>query len=133
MVKRAKPLILCDTNIFLNYLYEQRTGKSEQTTLELSNIGFERLAISHVTFAEVFSRTKQKEVRRTTELLNNFTQIPLNTEISHRFKAIVVEYKDFHPSVPDCLIAATNAQLFTLNRKDFAYYRDLTLYNPAHS
>lgn len=99
--------------------------------------GFERLAISHVTFAEVFSRTKQKEVRQTIKLLNDFIQIPLSTEISHRFGAMVIGYKNFHPSVPDCLIAATtiavNAYLFTLNRKDFTYYKDLTLYNPIHS
>jgi predicted nucleic acid-binding protein len=137
MVKRAKPLVVCDTNIFLNYLYEQRAGKPDQTTQELVSIGFERLTISHVTFAEVFSRTKQKEVRSTTKLLNNFSQIPLSTEISHRFKAMVVAYKNFHSSVSDCLIAATtiviNAQLFTLNRKDFTYYKDLTLYNPVYS
>ena len=136
MVKRAKSLVVCDTNIFLNYLYEQRAGKPDQATQELASVGFERLAISHVTFAEVFRRTKQKEVRQTMELLNDFIQIPLSTEISNRFKAMVVEYKNFHPSVPDCLIAATtiviNAQLFTLNRKDFTYYKDLTLYNPIH-
>ncbi len=112
-------------------------GKAEQMTLKLSKIGFDRLAISHVTFGEVFSRTKQKEVRETIELLNAFIQVPISAEVSHLFKSMVVEYKNYHPSVPDCLIAATaisiNAQLFTFNRKHFTYYQDLSLYNPAYA
>ncbi len=135
MVKRAKPLVLCDTNVFLDYLYEKRGSKDLSLTFELDKIGFERLILSVVTLAEVYRKTKKDEVRETKDLVNTFAIAPLSKEVSTVFQTLVFEYKNFHPSVADCLIAATaivnNAQVFTYNRKHFAYYQDVTLFNPS--
>ena len=135
MVKRAKPLILCDTNIFLEYLYEQRGSKSANISVELDALGYDRLILSVVTLAEVYRNTKKHEVTETKEQLNKFALAPLTKEISSKFQQLVFEHKNRHPSVADCLIAATaivnNAQVFTFNRKHFAYYQDVTLFNPS--
>lgn len=132
MVKRAKPLVLCDTNIFLDYYRDQ-----EAMLNELDSIGFERLAVSTVTVGEVFRYMKNKESSRTKYLLNHFSTIYLSKSISLLFAQLMFEYKAYHPAVADCLIAATaityNAQLYTFNRKHFSYYQDLTLYNPSYA
>lgn len=122
MVKRAKPLILCDTNVFLEYLYEYRGSKEENLTFELDKVGFDRLAVSVVTLAEVYRYTKKREVRNTKNLINKFAVISLTKHISDVYQ-VLVYYKNYHPDVADCLIAATaiahNAHLFTFNRKHF--------------
>ena len=132
MSKRAKPTVLCDTNIYF------RAFRGDPTILqELNHIGFDRLALSSITKGEIYFGMKDSEVTRTKVLLNLFKTYPLSTEISIRFERMMYQYRKLNPQLPDCLIAATalstNAQLFTLNRKDFTFYRDLTLYNPIYS
>ncbi len=65
MAKRAKPLILCDTNVFFRVFREDQTIWNE-----LSHIGFERLALCSVTKAEVYFGMKDSEKKRTKALLN---------------------------------------------------------------
>lgn len=132
MVKRAKPLILCDTNVFLAYYREE-----EELISEIRKIGLDRLLISTVSIGEVARYMKKKEANRTKQLLNEFTTAHITKPISLIFEQLMFEYSAYHPDVADGLIAATaisnNAQLFTFNRKHFTYYQGLTLYNPAYS
>ena len=129
MAKRAKPLVLCDTNIYFRAFHRDR-----KMLKELSHIGFDRLALSSITKGEVYFGMKDSEVTRTKVLLNLFKVYQLSGEISTRFEQMMYQYRKFNPQLPDCLIAATalsmNAQLFTLNKKDFTYYEGLTLYKP---
>ena len=134
---QASQTFSADTNVFLEYLYEQRGSKVEAITSQLDYIGFDRLVVSVVTLAEVYRRTKQDEVRVTKDLIGKFSVAPLTKPVSDLFQETVFEYKNYHPSVADALIAVTaieyNAQLFTFNRKHFAFYRGLTLYNPTYT
>ena len=132
MVKKAKPIILYDTNVFLDFYHDVEIMQKE-----LNEIGFDRLCISTVTVGEVRRYMAKKEISKTQEKLNQFSRIYLSKPISLVFEQLMSEYRDHHPSVADCLIAATaislNAQLFTFNRKHFTYYQNLTLYSPAYA
>lgn len=129
MAKRAKSLVLCDSGVFF------RAFRNDQLMWqEINHIGFDRLALSTVTIGEAYYGMKDSEVTRTKQLLNLFKHFSLNKESCLRFQQMMYEHRQQHPQIPDCMIAATalsiNAQLFTLNKKDFTYYNGLTFYKP---
>ncbi len=129
--KRAKKTILCDTNVVFGYYH-----KKEEMIMELDGLGFERLAISSVSVAEMYFYMRKRERRKTKQLLNKFQVQPLTTEISNLFEQLMYEHHTKHPSIPDCLIAATalviNAELFTFNKKHFTYYEGIKIYKPKY-
>ncbi len=119
----------CDTNILIEFY----KGNSD-IVQELGNIGLPNLAISVVTVGEMYFGARDKrewgQIKKNLSLLN---QIPLDTDISKRFLALLEEYALSHRlSVPDALIAATalsqNIPLYTLNLKDFQFILDLQLH-----
>ena len=76
---------------------------------------------------------KRKEARKTKELLNKFSQISIDQNISSKMLYLLFEFGD-RAGIPDSIIAATSLlggfQLFTLNRKDFDFIKGIKLYNP---
>jgi len=124
-------MILCDTNILIEFY----KGNSEVVS-ELQKIGLANLTISVVTAGELFYGAMDKrELGKIQKHLSLLDQIPLNGDISTRFLSLLEAYALSHKlSVPDALIAATalsqNLPLYTLNLKDFQYIPDLALYQP---
>lgn len=123
----AKKVVLCDSNILIRVLRGDDTIKDT-----LYSIGSKNLAISVVTYAEVYLGIRKGEKRATIELLNKITKLYIDKEISLKFIELIHNYgKDIF--VPDGLIAATaivyNIPLFTLNRKDFDYLPGIQLYD----
>ncbi|GAB3920493.1 PIN domain-containing protein [Larkinella terrae] len=82
-----KALILCDTNIIVDYFREDQTVRQE-----LDQIGFGRLSISAVTEAELYQGMFKKEIRATKELINKFTIIHIDKYISQRFTQLLFEH-----------------------------------------
>lgn len=103
---------------------------------ELDGLGFNRLAISVVTTAEVLAGMHKHEARRTRELLGLFSYYDFDQEISQRFIALMSGYYERRPGLPDIMIAATSlvcqVDLFTLNRADFDFIPGIRLYNPRY-
>jgi predicted nucleic acid-binding protein len=97
-----KALILCDTNIIVDYFREDLTIRKE-----LDHIGFDRLAISAVTEAELFQGMYKKEIRATKELINKFSIIHIDKYISQRFTQLLFEYYGGRLLIGDAVIAAT--------------------------
>ena len=132
MAKKAQPIVLCDTNVLIR-AYRQDT----QMWDELDQLGMDRIAISVITKGEMLYGMKKKEITKTRTLLNLFKYYPIDKKISHKYTELMFDYRDHHPRVADCLIAATaivyQVPLFTLNRQDFVFYKALTLYNPIYS
>jgi predicted nucleic acid-binding protein len=52
----TKKIILCDTNIFIDYFHGD-----ERTIQELDLLGFERLAISVVSVGEIYFGMRKRE------------------------------------------------------------------------
>lgn len=122
-------MILCDTNILIEFY----KGNSA-IVHELQKIGLSNLSISTITAGELFfgSRDKRElgQIKKNLALLD---QIALDADISERFLTLLEEYALSHRlSVPDALIAATalsrNMPLYTLNLKDFQFISDLQMY-----
>ena len=93
------------------------------------------IVISDVTRAEMLVGARNKHEMQI--LINELSQLeclPVQSEISARSIQLLVQYRlshglDFH----DALIAATaihhNIEVFTLNKKDFAFISGLKLYS----
>ena len=80
MSKRAAPLVLCDTNVFI------RLFRKDPTMIkEVKHVGQERLALSAISKAEIYYGMVDREVSRTKSLLNLFQVFPLSGEISDIF------------------------------------------------
>ena len=125
----TKKIILCDTNIFIDYFHDD-----ERTIQELDLLGFERLAISVVSVAEIYFGMRKRETAKTREIVRKFNLLHLDKNTSKLFIQFMLGYKEMGISVPDALIGATtvsnNVELFTRNRKDFDFIEGLKLYNP---
>ena len=125
----TKKIILCDTNIFIDYFQG-----NERTIQELDYLGFDRLAISVVTVAEIYFGMRKRETEITRDLVRKFSLMHLDKGISKLFIQYMLGYKHLGMAIPDALIAATtvysNIELYTHNRQDFEFIENLKLYNP---
>ena len=123
-------MILCDTNILIEF-YRGRADVIET----LSAIGVSNLAISVITVGELYFGARDKrELKKLRENLSLLQQIPLDEVISKLHLELLEKYSLSHRlSIPDALIAATalhySIQLYTLNTKDFHYISGLDLYS----
>lgn len=124
-----KALILCDTNIIVDYF-----RNDFDICQELDQIGFNRLAISAVTEAELYQGMYKKEIRSTKELINKFAIIHIDKSISQRFTQLLFEYFGGRILIGDAIIAATaldlDLQLYTRNKKDFRFIKGIQFYKP---
>jgi predicted nucleic acid-binding protein len=124
-------MILCDTNILIEFYKDNETVKQA-----LRQVGLSQLAVSIITTGELYFGAKDKrelvKIERHLALLN---QVALDAEISAVFLKLMGQYVLNHKlSVPDGLIAATALRhaipLYTLNIKDFKFIPGLELYMP---
>ena len=124
-------MILCDTNILIEFYKDNETVKQA-----LRQVGLSQLAVSIITTGELYFGAKDKrelvKIERHLALLN---QVALDAEISAIFLKLMGQYVLNHKlSVPDGLIAATALRhaitLYTLNTKDFKFIPGLELYMP---
>ena len=122
-------MILVDTNIFIEYY------KNNPTICKaLDNIDIREIAVSDVVCAELYfgARNKQ-ELADIVADMKKLTVLTIFPQISKLAVDLVKQYCLSHKlKLPDAQIAATalfhNVELFTLNKKDFAYIPNLKLY-----
>lgn len=97
-------MILCDTNILIEFY----KGNSV-IVQELQKVGLSNLSISTITAGELYFGSRDKrELGQIKKNLALLSQIPLDADISERFLTLLEEYALSHRlSVPDALIAAT--------------------------
>lgn len=125
-------MILCDTNILIEFY-----KNNEQIISELRQIGADNLAVSAVSVAELyFGALDKPELNQLKKHLSSMQQLPLNTAVSQIFLNLMETYSLSHKlSIPDALIAATAIErdlpLFTLNIKDFRFIDTLLLHRAA--
>lgn len=123
-------MILCDTNILIEFYKNNRQIKDS-----LRQIGLQNLAVSVITVAELYYGAIDKaELRKIKKHLALLHQIPVTKDVSIRFLELLQNYALSHrPGIPDALIAATaldhDLPLYTLNAKDFRFIPDLQLHD----
>ncbi|MBD3307406.1 PIN domain-containing protein [candidate division KSB3 bacterium] len=125
-------MILCDTNIFIEFY-----KNTPDILQELHYMGYQHIALSAITQGELYVGARNKaefhKIKRHLALLHHF---PLTKTITQKFLDLMETYCLSHAlSLPDSLIAATalvhDVELYTLNTKDFQYIDNLRLYQPV--
>jgi len=121
-------MVIFDTNILIElYRGNQSVEKA------IYGIGANVVYISAVTAAEFLVGAKDKsDFARLESLLDKYTQIPLNPEITDIFLDIFKKYTlSRRPGIADTLIAATalyhELPIYTLNRKHFQFIPGIEL------
>ena len=120
-------MILLDTNILIE-IYRDNVNIASIVD------NMPDIAVCDVVRAELFYGARNKrELQEITTDLEGLTVLPLLPQISEIAVNLVKTYCLSHKlEFADALIAATaiihNAELFTLNRKDFSYIPNLKLY-----
>lgn len=126
-----KKVILCDSNVLFEYF-----RGSPVMLRELDELGFDRLALSVISEAEMYIGIKRIEWRKTTETINKFNIIGLDSEISRMLSRLTWEHYTKRPGIADMIIAATAltypVELFTFNKKDFDFVERITFYRPKY-
>ena len=124
-------MILVDTNIFIEFY-----RNNPVICKILEQIDPQEISISDVVCAELYygARNKQ-ELSNIVSDMEKLTILTIFPTISKLAVDLVKQYCLSHKlKLPDAQIAATalfhNAELFTLNRKDFTYIPNLKLYEP---
>jgi predicted nucleic acid-binding protein len=121
-------MILLDTNILIEICRDNVNIASIVDSMQ-------DIAVCDVVRAELFYGARNKrDLQEISADLEELTVLPLLPQISEMAVNLVKTYCLSHKlEFADALIAATaifhNAELFTLNRKDFAYIPNLKLYN----
>lgn len=122
-------LIILDTNIIIE-IYKS----NDHIIKIIDRINKDDLAISIITFAELIYGARNKaEQQKIIKSLNSIQILDITPIISKTFRRLMENFSLSHSlSIPDALIAATsinnNAELFTLNIKDFKYIENIKLF-----
>ncbi len=124
-----KSLVLCDTNIIIEF-YKENPGVIKN----LHDIGQQNIAVSIVTSGELlYGALNKKELNQIKSDLEHLQIIHLTPEIGECFTQLMIDYSLSHRlSLPDGLIAATalteNILLYTHNLKDFKHIKGIQVY-----
>ena len=124
-------MVLCDTNIFIEIYRRNFAVRSA-----LEKMGYENIAVSDVTRAELFyGAINKSELQMIRKDLNKIPTLHIDPSISKMAADLVEQYCLSHKTdLEDALIAATailyRIELYTLNIKDFAFIPDIKLYKP---
>jgi tRNA(fMet)-specific endonuclease VapC len=122
-------LILCDTNILIEFY-----RNNLEVIAELRKIGQSNIAISIVTMGElIFGALNKKELNQILKDIAHLHLLHIDQPISELHIQLMIDYSlSHHLTLPDALIAATaihyDVPLYTLNTKDFRYISNLRLY-----
>jgi len=122
-------MILIDTNIFIEY-YKNNPAICKI----LEQIDPQKIAVNDVVCAELyFGARNRQELANIVSDMEKLNVLTIHPQISRLAVDLVKQHCLSNKlRLPDAQIAATalyyNAELFTLNRKDFAYIPNLKLY-----
>lgn len=122
-------MILCDTDILIEFLKGKKEIKGIFEKEEICNI-----VISSVTIMELFfGALNQKEIKEIEKFISCFKKIKINEKITDLAIDLIRTYAKSHNlRIPDALIAATaisnDYPLLTNNKKDFKYIKSIELF-----
>ena len=115
-------IFVFDTDVLIDILRDK-----EKTILQVEEWSDKAdvLACSVITIAEIFTGMRKGEEKKTRELLDSLTKLPLTEELAEIGGQLKNTTKSHQLFLDDCLIAATalghNATLFTKNTKHYPF------------
>lgn len=123
-------MILCDTNILIEFY-----RNNASVIAELKSIGQSNILISFVTSGElIYGALNKRELNQILEDLSHLQVLPIDAKICSGCLQLMEQYSLSHKlSLPDALIAVTamvyDVPLYTLNLKDFRFIANLKLHH----
>ncbi|WP_456473854.1 PIN domain-containing protein [Candidatus Pyrohabitans sp.] len=122
-------MILCDTDIMIEFL------KGNSKTKEVLNyIGFENISLSSITVMELYFGALNKiELRKIKKAVSSLEILNITENISEIAIELIEKYSKGHGlTIPDALIGATalyyEIPLYTYNMRDFRYIENMKLF-----
>ncbi len=125
--------IVCDTNVFINYL-----KKDGPTVFAVEKIGHQNIVMPIITALELCKGAGNKnELIEIQEFIKYYNSLQLNSKgVELAFELIKKYHLPHNLGLADALIAASvivsDLQLFTFNIKDFDFIKGLKLYYPPN-
>ncbi len=129
--KKISEKIVCDTNVFINYLQ-----KEQETVFAVEQIRNENIIMPIITAMELFKGAGNKdELKEIQDFINLYSSLQLNYKGIELALELIKKYHLSHNlGLADSLIAASviiaDLQLFTFNVKDFDFISGLKLHYP---
>ncbi|HHD80789.1 MAG TPA: type II toxin-antitoxin system VapC family toxin [Campylobacterales bacterium] len=124
-------IVFVDTNIVINYIKERDNEK-----LVSFIDSFDKVYINDVVIMELYQGARdKKELNYIKKKIMKFEVLNMNQEIISLARKILDRYTLSHNTkIMDALIASTvimyNIDLYTLNKKDFKYLKQVILIDP---
>lgn len=115
-------IFIFDTDVIIDILRDKK-----ETILQVEEWSYKAdvLACSMITIAEIFAGMRANEEKKTRELLDSLTKLPINEEVAEIAGRLKISTKSHQLALDDCLIAATamenDATLFTKNIKHYPF------------
>ena len=125
-----KNLVLCGTNIFINWF-----NNHQPTISLLTEIGINNIAVSVITVMELIEGVDNKQqLQQLKRKIDNYYIVDFKQDISVLSLQLIEKYNLSHGlQIPDAIIGATaivaKLKLFTYNVKDFRFMPEIVLYN----
>jgi len=122
-------MIICDTDVLIEFYRNNRLIISK-----LKEIGQKNIGISIITSGElIYGALNKRELKQIKKNINSLSEIIINDNINNTFIDLLEKYSLSHNlEIADAIIAATaityNIPLFTLNKKDYRFIKELKLY-----
>ena len=121
-------LVLCDTNIFINWF-----NNNPDTIERLKLIGLENIVISVISVMELIEGVDNKrQFQQLKKKINNYYIVDFINEVSKLSLKFIEKYNLSHQlQIPDAIIRATaivhKIPLFTYSTKDFKFMPKIIL------
>ena len=115
-------IFIFDTDVIIDILRDKK-----ETVLQVEDWSYKAdvLACSVITIAEIFAGMRSSEEKKTRELLDSLTKLPLSEEVAEIAGRLKGTTKSHQLTLDDCVIAATalenEAMLFTKNTKHYPF------------
>ncbi len=123
-------MVLCDTDVMIEFF---KGNVSTKNILEIDILP-KNIALSAITLMELYFGAKsKKELILIKKFLSAFEILKLNEDVTNISLNLIEIYSKSHSlKIPDALIGATSIYhkipLFTYNKKDFNFIKELKLY-----
>jgi len=129
-------MILCDTDVMIDYWNKTNIRHTSTKAIVEETIGINNVVLSAITKIELLTgATNKADMKRISKNLDQWIIALLDIDITLTSFSLIEKYSLSHGlALPDSIIAATalstNLDLFTYNVKDYKFISGLKLFKP---
>ena len=119
-------MVICDTDVFIEYLKGDSKTKKKLVQIGVKNIGLSVISVMELYYGAI----NKNELNKIKKAIASLNILNVNDKISIKSMKLIESFSKSHGlKIPDALIAATtiieNTDLFTYNKKDYKFIREI--------